>query len=209
MPKLSQEQQDQRRSRILDAAELCFAAAGFHPTTMQDIRKAAGISAGALYTYFDSKEALISGISERDRAEIIAKFSALSESADFSDGLRTVMRTCIVEQPPHKSQLYLAIASEATHNPSVAKALSECDGAIRASLEGFLQRAHAAGRIAPTAPIERVVAVMCVIADGMFWRRAVDPSIDLAAVATDLLDIIGSLVGMRDAALSPTVQAAQ
>ena len=69
MPKLSEDQQNQRRKHILDAAEACFASSGFHSTTMQDICKAAEVSPGALYVYFDSKEALISGLCERDRAE--------------------------------------------------------------------------------------------------------------------------------------------
>ncbi len=176
---------------------------------MQDICRAAGISAGALYLYFNSKEALISGISERDRAEIIGKFAALAEAPDFVAGMQTVMRSCIVEQPPHKSQLYLAIAAEAAYNPAVAKALAECDGAIRGSLAGILRRAEAEARIAPTVPVERIVAVMSVIADGMFWRRAVDQSFDLASVAADLLELVSSMVGMREPNSSQLIQAAQ
>ncbi len=37
MPKLKPEVQHQRRERILDAAERCFARTGFHRTTMHDI----------------------------------------------------------------------------------------------------------------------------------------------------------------------------
>ena len=208
MPKLSQDQQTQRRNRILDAAEHCFAANGFHRTTMPDICKAAGISAGALYLYFDSKEALISGISERDRAEIIQQFAALEDAPDFFEGLKQVMRRCILEQPPHKSRLYLAIASEATHNPAVARLLAECDGAIRGSLLHILEKAEAHGRIAPSVPIGRIVGVMTVIADGMFWRRAVDPQFDLVSVAADMLAMICALAGMRDPSNSTTLQAA-
>ena len=62
MPKLKPDTQRARREHILDAAEHCFARAGFHRTTMQDICKEAGVSPGALYVYFDSKEALIAGI---------------------------------------------------------------------------------------------------------------------------------------------------
>jgi AcrR family transcriptional regulator len=68
VPKLKPETQQARREHILDAAERCIANTGFHRTTMQDICLAAAISPGALYVYFDSKEALIAGISERDRS---------------------------------------------------------------------------------------------------------------------------------------------
>jgi len=55
MPKLKPEVQTARREHILDAAETCFARAGFHRTTMHDICKEASVSPGALYVYFDSK----------------------------------------------------------------------------------------------------------------------------------------------------------
>ena len=68
MPKLKPDVQRARSEHILDAAERCFVRAGFHRTSVHDICKEAGVSPGALYVYFDSKEALIAGISERDRA---------------------------------------------------------------------------------------------------------------------------------------------
>ncbi len=191
MPKLSQDQQSQRRNHILDAAELCFASAGFHRTSMQKICQRAAVSPGALYLYFDSKEALIAGIAERDRTEVIERFAALTTASNFIEAMRSVMNTCILQQPAYKSQLYLAIAAEAVHNRAVAHSLAECDNAIRNSLTGILRRAHLDGRINPVAPVERIAAVMSLIADGMFWRRAVDPACDLVAIADDLTEVIG------------------
>ena len=81
MPKLKPDTQRARREHILEAAELCFARAGFHRTTMQDICKEAAVSPGALYVYFDSKEALIAGICERERAEFAENFASLADGA--------------------------------------------------------------------------------------------------------------------------------
>ena len=78
MPKLKPDTQRARREHILDAAEHCFANSGFHRCTMQDICREAGVSPGALYVYFSSKEALIAGIAERDRADFAARFDALA-----------------------------------------------------------------------------------------------------------------------------------
>ena len=61
MPKLKPETLEARRGHILDSAELCFARSGFHRCTMADICTEAGISPGALYVHFESKEALIAG----------------------------------------------------------------------------------------------------------------------------------------------------
>src|SRR5262245_52764238 len=88
MPKLKPDTQRARREHILEAAELCFARAGFHRTTMQDICKEAAVSPGALYVYFDSKEALIAGICERERAEFAERFDALAEAPDILRSLR-------------------------------------------------------------------------------------------------------------------------
>ena len=88
MPKLKPDIQRARREHILDAAEQCFARAGFHRTTMHDICREAGVSPGALYVYFDSKEALIAGIAERDRAEFAERLAALADAPDFLQALK-------------------------------------------------------------------------------------------------------------------------
>ncbi len=83
MPKLKPGTQQARREHILDQAELCFARAGFHRTTMQDICKEAGVSPGALYVYFPSKEALIAGIAERNRDKLADQLKHVSEAPDL------------------------------------------------------------------------------------------------------------------------------
>ena len=56
--------QADRRDEILVAAQACFARAGFHQTSMQEICAEAGMSPGNLYRYFRSKEDIIAGIAE-------------------------------------------------------------------------------------------------------------------------------------------------
>ncbi|BCP56350.1 TetR family transcriptional regulator [Kaistia sp. 32K] len=59
MPKISDEAREARRLQILDAAWRCFDKEGLHATTMQDIIGVSGLSAGAVYSYFKSKDELI------------------------------------------------------------------------------------------------------------------------------------------------------
>ena len=47
------------RERILDAALGLFRRKGFEGATMRDIARAAGMSLGAAYYYFETKEALV------------------------------------------------------------------------------------------------------------------------------------------------------
>lgn len=56
-----------RKGQIIDAAWICFARNGYHRTTMQDIATEAGISAGAIYRYFDGKEAVLVAINQRSQ----------------------------------------------------------------------------------------------------------------------------------------------
>ena len=58
MPKVSDAYLAARRRQILDAAAACFARDGFHRTSMQDIVRESGISAGLVYRYFAGKEAV-------------------------------------------------------------------------------------------------------------------------------------------------------
>lgn len=194
MPKLSDEQQELRRSRILDAAEACFARAGFHRTSMQDICREAGISAGALYLYFDSKEALIRGITDRNREGVLQSFAELSGGENFLEAMAEVMEDCIFNQPLHHSRLYLDIGAESTRNPAVAETVRRCDCQILGALTELLERAEAEGRIRPLLPIPDIVAAMNVVADGLFWRRAVEPNFDAAQVGRTLLRMLASVV---------------
>ncbi|MFE1595082.1 TetR/AcrR family transcriptional regulator [Nocardia sp. NPDC058705] len=59
MPRVSEEHLERRRRQILDAAQLCFARKGFNATSMQDVFTESGMSAGAVYRYFASKDQII------------------------------------------------------------------------------------------------------------------------------------------------------
>ena len=59
MPKISDEERAARRAQILEAAWACFQKEGLHATTMDDIIRASGLSAGAVYSYYPSKDDLI------------------------------------------------------------------------------------------------------------------------------------------------------
>jgi len=62
MPKVSDAHLAARRRQILDAAATCFARDGFHRTSMQDVVRECGVSAGLVYRYFTSKDDMIVAI---------------------------------------------------------------------------------------------------------------------------------------------------
>jgi AcrR family transcriptional regulator len=67
---------EQRRSQILQAASRVFARRGFQETRMDDIVSESGLSKGALYWYFESKDdiiiAIVDSVLDRELAHIRA-----------------------------------------------------------------------------------------------------------------------------------------
>ncbi len=53
---------EERKAQIIAAATAVFAKKGFYEARMDDIVKESGLSKGALYWYFDSKDAIITAI---------------------------------------------------------------------------------------------------------------------------------------------------
>jgi AcrR family transcriptional regulator len=178
MPKLKPDTQRARREHILDAAEICFARAGFHRTTMQDICKEALISPGALYVYFASKEDLIAGIAERDRAEFADRFAELSAAPDFMKPLASLGQHYFSEQAAHKPTMCIEIALESTRNPKVGEIYRSVDRFVEESFEKLFAGLAAEGRIAPDFDIPTVAKLFSLIGDGLFLHRAVDPEFD-------------------------------
>jgi AcrR family transcriptional regulator len=194
MPKLKPNVQRARREHILDAAEQCFGRAGFHRTTMHDICKEAAVSPGALYVYFDSKEALIAGICERDRQEFAERFDTLAAAPDLLEALRALGEQYFLEEPAHSHRMCVEIGLESTRNPRIGEIFQRFDRYIADSFERLFAKLHAEGRIAPALDIPTTAKAFTIVCDGMFWRRAVDPAFDPLAAMPAVLQLIRALL---------------
>src|SRR5215211_1307211 len=58
MPKVSEEHKEQRRAAILEGARTCFARHGYEGATVARLEQETGLSRGAIFNYFENKEAL-------------------------------------------------------------------------------------------------------------------------------------------------------
>ncbi|MGD8359415.1 MAG: helix-turn-helix domain-containing protein, partial [Lysobacterales bacterium] len=54
-----------QRERILSAAQACFVESGFHAASMANIAETAEMSPGLIYRYFESKNAIILAIIDK------------------------------------------------------------------------------------------------------------------------------------------------
>ena len=95
MPKISDERKLERSRQILAAARRCFVDKGFHRASMSDVIRESGLSAGAVYSYYSSKEELIAAVA---RSIFAAYESGISS---FDDP---------VEQPPSPEAVVRALA---------------------------------------------------------------------------------------------------
>ena len=191
--------QSDRRAEILAAAERCFARSGFHQTSMQEICVEAGMSPGNLYRYFPSKEAIIAGISERNRAEAAESFAAVDQAPDFFAGLAALARQHLVERSAEEVGLCAEIMTESRRNPAIARQYQEIERDVKARLVAMLQRAAERGEVARDVDFDGAATVLMVMADGISWRRAVDPTFNAEAVLLLIMQMIESLLTQSSA----------
>jgi TetR/AcrR family transcriptional regulator, transcriptional repressor of aconitase len=76
-PKVTLEHRENTRDRILDAAETLFQQRGYHETSMDEIVRKSGMSKGAIYGYFESKEDLFRSLHDRSYVQAFESASAL------------------------------------------------------------------------------------------------------------------------------------
>ncbi len=189
--------QSDRRAEILAAAQRCFVRSGFHGASMQDICAEAGMSPGNLYRYFPSKEALIAGIAERDRAEVGAQFA----SADLSQGVFVVLEALAHQhfavRPSEQVLLCTEVMAEARRNPEIARISRAFDADVRKWLVDLLRAAVTRGDVPDDIDLDGVVTMLMVIADGVWWRRALDPDFDPKAMLPIFMDITRHMLRSR------------
>ncbi len=197
MNQVKVQRQSDRRAEILEAAQRCFVRSGFHQTSMQEICSEAGMSAGNLYRYFPSKEAIIAGIAERDRAEVAQDFAR----ADLSQGLFAVLEGMAQHHFSVRSieqvKLCTEVMSEARRNPEIARISSAFDADVRKWLVDMFHNAAERGDIPKDADIDGAVDMLMIIADGVWWRRALDPNFNANVLIPVFMDVARHLLRSR------------
>lgn len=168
-----------RITQILDAATACFVEQGFHGTGMARIAERAEMSAGHIYHYFDSKDAIIAAIVERETGAHEAKMREFQSLpcenlkqemvARAEEGVRT-------NTDPFRSALSLEIVAEAKRNPDIAERLRRHDVIVRTQFARLLSEKlkldNAEGR----------VEVLFTLFDGLAIRMLRHPDLDQAGL---------------------------
>jgi TetR/AcrR family transcriptional repressor of uid operon len=185
--------QADRRDEILQAAQTCFARSGFHQTSMQEICTVAGMSPGNLYRYFRSKEDIIAGIVERDRAQAARDFAAVGQG-HFFEGLDKLAQQYLVERSIEEVALCAEIMAESRRNPAVARIYQAMEADVRERFIALLRSAADRGEIRRDIDFDGTVTVLFALADGLAWRRTVEPSFDAQSVVPITLAMVEKLL---------------
>jgi AcrR family transcriptional regulator len=110
MPRVSEAHLAARRQQILDAARSCFVRNGFHNTSMQDVIAEAGLSVGAVYRYFTSKNEIIEAIADGYSRQIgdVLESVAAQPGRPLADAMRAACEV-IGEQADPDGALRIAV----------------------------------------------------------------------------------------------------
>ncbi|MCU0756402.1 MAG: TetR/AcrR family transcriptional regulator [Xanthomonadales bacterium] len=156
------------RQRVLDAALRCFARDGFHGASMQQICAEAGVSPGALYRYFRSKDDLIVALVEADREHALAMLHAALDRADPRDGLRALVGAAAADlQDPDRMAMRLEVSAEAARNPRAREAVLELYRAAIAVIAAHIAKGQALGVYGTHLPADALARLLIALGDGV------------------------------------------
>jgi AcrR family transcriptional regulator len=183
-----QERAERTYRAILAAAAKVFPKKGFDDTQVPDIAKAAGVSVGIVYRYFDDKREIFLEMLELHLNEARARVTERLSPEHFIGAAPTDAVGFIVDlvfeeaaRDPALSKVYLALSLT---DPDVAKMRTDGEIADRASLTAVLEMVTSRDRIpdpaAAALAMERAVqgaAIDCVVGS-----RTISPGAAKAAV---------------------------
>ena len=172
-----QKRGEETRSRILEAAKECFAQHGYDGTSVAEICHRAGVTKGAFYHHFPSKQALFLELMDRWLAELDAQLAATCVEADtVPEGLlRMAGKTQQVFQVAGgQIPLFLEFWTKAARDPAIWQATIAPYRWYRAFFSGMIEAGIAEGTLRPV-DSERVAQVLVSLAVGLVLQGLLDP----------------------------------
>jgi AcrR family transcriptional regulator len=192
------------RERILSAARSCFAEFGYASTTNREIGGRAGLTAGAIYHYFDSKVQLFAAVTEQVVTRIFDEFEeVIVSSPRFVERVRALLDVAVVL---HRDDASLARFS--TIYPVELLRHQELAAQIPVDLwdrgiSFFARLAEEAienGELAPDVAATDVANMLLAVTTGLAHFATLDQSLERHRAAVILVERLfdGSLMPARD-----------
>ncbi|PXX60318.1 TetR family transcriptional regulator [Nocardia tenerifensis] len=187
MPRVSEEHLERRRQQIIDAARRCFARKGFHETSMQDVFAESGLSAGAVYRYFKSKDEIIAALATQTTVTLRALMTELirAEPLPTPDRLVADLAEHMTAQSGPDGMLRLAPQAWALAlvHPEAAIYVREAILGIRDRWQEYTERMREAGWIPADADVFAVTTAIMGVLPGFVLQHLLIGDIDPPTVA--------------------------
>jgi len=158
---------------------------------MRDICRAANLSPGAVYRYFEGKDAILSALAEARQRQIAAFFRRLTGQiedqagrAEIAAALAALITSLGGNAAKEGLRLDLRLWSEALDSPEVSRALgSGLDTVIHDLSDGV---PHPLGTEGSSLP-----RLLIALLQGLALQKALDPKVDLDQIASGLVALVG------------------
>ncbi len=174
----SHEPREVRRAQILEAALQCFGSKGLHDAKMDDIVESSGLSKGAIYWHFKSKEELFLALFDAFEEALFAECEELPRE-DALEALRqtgeiALMR--LLEMRP-----LLEAWTEFLRHPTSRRRMGEVYQRTRGRLAETIRDGIARGQIRDCDP-DHVAGALTALVEGLLLQAFVDPAYDPRSV---------------------------
>ena len=162
------ERRDLQIQRILEAAQACFVRSGFQGASMQEICAECGMSAGALYRYFPSKEAIVAAICQADREDEMTCFHAVRNATSALDGLvEAAMAHITHTHRKGSAPLFAEMRSESNRNETIRETVDGHKHEIAALIGSLVSGAIDRGEIDPVVSMPTLMGILMSIGEGI------------------------------------------
>ena len=168
---------EETRERILAAAEDCFAHYGYDATGVAEICQRAGVSKGAFFHHFPTKQAVFLELLERWLAKLNEQLAPLrAGGSTVPDALLQMagMAKQAFELARGRLLLFLEFLSKAARDPKVWQATITPYRHLRAFFAEMIEAGIAEGTLRPVDPDAAANAILS-LAIGLVLQAAMDP----------------------------------
>lgn len=186
-PKVTDEHIEARKEQILMAALQCFAEKG-HTTTIKDICAKSGLSTGAVYSYFGSKEEILEALREWGKQQNEAAFfPSLPQDSTAREAITQVLRAFIqrCKDPAIQTAIRADVMfmAEALTNETVAALGCNEYEQMMETIIAMVAGARDSGCTNPDVDTRAVAEALFALVAGMHTQLIVNPKLDLDAYA--------------------------
>ncbi len=187
------ESQAVTRERLLEAAATVFARCGFGGASVDEIVEEAGLSKGAVYANFASKEALFLALLDRcldEEEQALGEIFARERTLAAQIAAVGRWAPGLVGQPLEWRLLATEFWLHAARHPEVGRALAARYRRQRATAARLIDGAYRRMGRTPPAPVEDLAAAVIALQNGLAQRAAVDPEAIHAGLYGSMLTLL-------------------